>query len=397
MQASAVPIAFGDAVHAPQWLPYLAGVDLVINTIGIFRQGARHDFETIHVRAPLALFRAARQAGVRGVVQFSALGADAHAQTAYHRTKRRADDGLRALGLPAAIVQPSLVYGPGGASARLFDGLAALPCVALPGAGRQMIQPVHVDDVVDGVLALVRTLTQSPAPRAVTVAFCGPRAISLKDYLLVLRTGLGYAGGQFVLPVPQPVAMTAARVSGQFPGSLLDVDSLAMLARGNTADAAPFSALLGRPPRAIERFIEPDQAAASRASAVLWTALPLLRLAMAFVWLWTAAVSLGLFPVEDSLELLRRTGLPEAATVPALYGAALLDLCFGVLTLAWRGPGRRWLWLGQMALILGYTAILTVRLPEFWLHPFGPLSKNLPMLAALALLYLCEPTGRKER
>jgi hypothetical protein len=27
-----------------------------------------------------------------------------------------------------------------------------------------------------------------------------------------------------------------------------------------------------------------------------------------------------------------------------------------------------------------------VRLPEFWLHPYGPVLKNLPMLAALWLL-----------
>jgi len=42
--------------------------------------------------------------------------------------------------------------------------------------------------------------------------------------------------------------------------------------------------------------------------------------------------------------------------------------------------------LAQIALIVGYTAIITARLPEFWLHPYGPVLKNLPMLAALWLL-----------
>jgi hypothetical protein len=40
--------------------------------------------------------------------------------------------------------------------------------------------------------------------------------------------------------------------------------------------------------------------------------------------------------------------------------------------------------------MLGYTALITVFLPEFWLHPYGPLLKNLPMLAALALLLVLE-------
>jgi len=51
---------------------------------------------------------------------------------------------------------------------------------------------------------------------------------------------------------------------------------------------------------------------------------------------------------------------------------------------------RRALWLVQMAVIAGYTLIITVFLPEFWLHPYGPLLKNVPLLATLALLYVLE-------
>jgi hypothetical protein len=61
-------------------------------------------------------------------------------------------------------------------------------------------------------------------------------------------------------------------------------------------------------------------------------------------------------------------------------------LGFGTLVVR-RG---RLLWIAQVVLILGYTLIITVRLPEFWLHPYRPLLKNLPMLAVLALLYTLE-------
>ena len=82
--------------------------------------------------------------------------------------------------------------------------------------------------------------------------------------------------------------------------------------------------------------------------------------------------------------LLERAGVPAALRPLALYGAAALDLALGIASLLLRR--RRWLWLAQIALILGYTAIITIRLPEFWLHPYGPVLKNLPMLAALWLL-----------
>jgi hypothetical protein len=34
--------------------------------------------------------------------------------------------------------------------------------------------------------------------------------------------------------------------------------------------------------------------------------------------------------------------------------------------------------------------VIALRLPEFLLHPYGPLTKNLPMLAAIWLLYQLE-------
>src|SRR6059058_4772759 len=103
-----------------------------------------------------------------------------------------------------------------------------------------------------------------------------------------------------------------------------------------------------------------------------------MRLTLAAVWITAGVVSLGLYPVADSLALLARTGLTGKLAYVALYVAALLDLALGIATLALRR--RRLLWLGQMALIAGYTAIISVWLPEQWLHPYGPVVKNLPIL-----------------
>jgi hypothetical protein len=43
-----------------------------------------------------------------------------------------------------------------------------------------------------------------------------------------------------------------------------------------------------------------------------------------------------------------------------------------------------------LALIGFYTVVIAFKLPEFLLHPYGPLTKNLPMLAAIWLLYELE-------
>jgi hypothetical protein len=72
----------------------------------------------------------------------------------------------------------------------------------------------------------------------------------------------------------------------------------------------------------------------------------------------------------------------------ALYGASLLDLALGVATLALRQARR--LWQFQITVILIYSAVITWYLPEFWVHPFGPIAKNIPILALLVLLWVTE-------
>jgi hypothetical protein len=104
----------------------------------------------------------------------------------------------------------------------------------------------------------------------------------------------------------------------------------------------------------------------------------------------TAVLSLGAYPVAGSLALLARVGLHGPAAYAALYAGALLDLVLGIATLVLRGRVLRLGYLAQVALILSYTAIITVALPEFWLHPFGPILKNLPMLALIGALYATE-------
>lgn len=369
--------------HTPEaWLGHLEGVDAVINAVGIFRETAAQSFEALHERAPIALFRAAARAGVARAIQISALGADDEATTRYHLSKKHADEVLLALPIAATVVQPSLVYGPGGASAKMLQKWAALPLIPLPGDGRQRIQPVFIDDLTDAV----RNLLAAP-PRPGRLAAVGPGALSLRDYLAVLRRGMGLGAPRF-LAIPKPLAKAAVALAARLPGSLADPDSLAMLERGNTADAAPFTRVLGRAPRAPRAFIRREQAQAERTAALLAYLLPLLRGSVALMWLVTGFVSLWVYPVADSLELLRRVGVPAGWGLSMLYGAAGLDFALGLGTLVLRR--RRLLWRAQIALIVFYTVIISLHLPEFWAHPYGPILKNLPLLAAIWLLHALE-------
>lgn len=378
-QHCALAVDFATDHRVADWADRLVGIDVVVNAVGIFRGHGDQTFEALHERAPRALFEACAAARIRHVVQISALGADAGAASAYHRSKRAADEALARLPVRSTVVRPSLVFAPDGASARWFSTLASLPLIPLPGRGGQCVQPLHLQDLAAAIVAIV----ESPQPPAELDAV-GPEPMTLRDYLAALRHAMGLGPARF-LPVPPAAMRAAAAVGERLPGSLLDRASLQMLERGNCADAAGIAAVLGRPPRAASAFPTMPEARALRLQAQLGWLLPLLRYSLATVWSVTGLVSLGLYPVADSLALLARTGLTGSPALAALYGAAILDLAIGVGLLFARR--RRWLYKLQAGLILGYTAIISVWLPEFWLHPYGPVLKNLPLLAALWLLH----------
>lgn len=367
---------------AEDWTPRLAGVDLAINAVGIFRESLGQTFHAIHVAAPRALFEACAKSGVR-VVQISALGADDGVTSAYHASKRAADEFLLGICPTAAVLQPSLVYGPGGGSATLFNLLASMPLLPLPGKGTQRLQPIHVEDFATAVARVI----DAAQCQGVRVPLVGPKPVTLRGYLAALREGLGLGKPTFI-PIPWRAMQLLARIAQLLPRSLLTLESLSMLERGNTADAMQTRRLLGREPRAVTAFISPAESGQARLDATLSWLLPVLRIAIATVWIVSGIVSLGVYPVEESYQLLARVGITGSIAPFVLYGAALLDLVFGLASLLL--PRRRLLWLAQTAVILGYTCVITFALPEYWLHPFGPIVKNLPMLAALWTLYELE-------
>jgi uncharacterized protein YbjT (DUF2867 family) len=374
----AIDYVADDAVQV--WYPRLAGVDVVINAVGIFAEHGRQTFAAIHTAAPQALFEACVQAGVRQVIQVSALGAET-GTTEYFRSKRRADEYLMRLPLRWTIAMPSLIYGEEGRSSRLLRRLASLPVIPLPGKGHQLVQPIHLEDFCDALVAVAKD-RPPPCP---SLRLVGPHPVTFKNYLLSLRRQLGLRRG-LCIGIPRPLLHIVAKFAAMFPRSLLREDSMTMLDQGSTADAADTASMLNHPPRDIADFIPAARARQLRVDARLGWLLPLMSYALALLWLASGVVSLWFYPRSVSLGWLAQAGVPAALQTAVLYGAAAMDLLLGVCCMFWWR--NHLVWLLQIIAVLGYTAMLTLHLPEFWLHPFGPLTKNVPLLAALVVMYL---------
>lgn len=109
----------------------------------------------------------------------------------------------------------------------------------------------------------------------------------------------------------------------------------------------------------------------------------LLRIGVVFVWLATAAVSLWEFNGQ-SMALLAKAGITDHRFATALVAAgAGADLLIGIAMALW--PSRR-LYLAALWLMLAMTLVAGVLDPSLWLHPLGPLTKNVPIAAAFWVL-----------
>ncbi|MBI3728349.1 MAG: SDR family oxidoreductase [Burkholderiales bacterium] len=365
----------------------LGQIDVIVNTVGILNETTELSFDAIHRDAPAALFYAAARCGVKSIVQISALGGANEAEhpeamTGYMQSKRAADKALIELapgGLSYLILRPSLVVGLDGSSSQLFRSMASLPLLGLPGRGEQQLQPIHVDDLC----AAIAIWLADENRHSLVLNAVGPQAMSYRRMLEIYRLAMGMPA-QCLFSIPMPVMRMAASAARLLPQNVLTPDSLRMLEQDNVADATGLAAHLGRLAKSHKDWFTGIPANMLASSAIAGWSLPLFRYVLALVWFVTAAVSFGLYPVSGSLALLQPLGLSGAPAMFMLMAASTLDLCLGLATLLWP---RRILWLMQIALIVGYSCVIAIYSPEYYLHPFGPVLKNLPILALLAYLF----------
>jgi uncharacterized protein YbjT (DUF2867 family) len=299
-----------------QWAARLSALDLdaVVNCVGILMADGSASFERIHSAGPIELFRGAVAAGVARIVQVSALGvgaaADGRREPDYLRSKRLADEALLTLAVDAVVVRPSLVYGPGSASARLFATLASLPIVSLPGRGEQRVQPLHVFELAEAIALLVE---RSGSARGV-YELGGAASVSYREMLAAYRSAQGL-GEAIWLPMPMPLMRIGALLAEQLPQRAFCRDTLALLERGNVTARNASHVLLGRAPAALADglAITPPEPALDLRVALAPPVDAALRASLAFLWLYTAIVSAVLPRQSGVLELLARCGVPGDA------------------------------------------------------------------------------------
>jgi len=150
--------------------------------------------------------RAVEAAGVERAVFFSSTALFTHLPAASRSVRIEAEERVRSLSCAWTILRPTMIYGDAGDRnlSRLVRLVARSRVVPLPGGGRALIQPVHVDDL--GRAAADALASSTAERRAYNLP--GAEATSLLELVRHVASLLGRRVAVVPLPL-RPVAALA--------------------------------------------------------------------------------------------------------------------------------------------------------------------------------------------
>jgi nucleoside-diphosphate-sugar epimerase len=207
-----LPYSFDDPVTLTR---SLQGVRTLYNTYWV-----RFDHGSTTFASAIAnsrtLFHAARRAGVERIVHVSVSNPSIASPLPYFHGKALVERALAEVGTPYAIVRPTWIFG--GRRDVLANNIAWIlrhaPVFALPGDGRYLVQPVHIDDVAHLCVELGHIDSGD-----VIVDAAGPETIAFGDLVHAVRHAVGSRAP--VLHVPPLVMAAAAQALGLLVGDVV--------------------------------------------------------------------------------------------------------------------------------------------------------------------------------
>jgi uncharacterized protein YbjT (DUF2867 family) len=238
-------------LHDPAALSgLLEGADALVQLVAILH-GSEDAFDRVHVQLQRKLAAACVTAGVKRVVQISALGVGPQAPSSYLRSKAAGEavwlQAAQQHGLDVTLLRPSVIFGAEDRFTNLFASLQKVfPVLPLAGTTARF-QPVWVGDVAQ---AVVNALATSPCPGPV-IECAGPEELTLKQ--IVQRVGEMSGHRRPVLALPEAIGMLQAAAMGLMPGEpLMSRDNVLSMRVPNVASGTlPGLAALGITPASL--------------------------------------------------------------------------------------------------------------------------------------------------
>jgi uncharacterized protein YbjT (DUF2867 family) len=247
-------------LSGPDWKAPLAGVDSVVNAVGILRERGAETYERVHHLAPAALATACAREGIR-LVHVSALGLHPGARSGFLTSKLAGERAVAASGSDYSIVRPSLLDGEGGYGALWLRRAARWPVYPLPADARGLIDALDVGELGEAI-ALLCEKRDAVDWREVELGGGVPR--SLGEYLAALRPAALSPAPR--IAIPAWLARLASHVFDLLHFTPLSFGHIELMRRDNVPRQNRLPELLGRAPAQVGPVSSPVSSSSRRRS-----------------------------------------------------------------------------------------------------------------------------------
>ena len=200
-RVEAAPLDFSDpdGLHRS-----MQGADVLYNTYWVRFERGRTTFDRA-VENSSVLFEAAAKAGINRIVHISVSNASSGSSLPYFRGKGRVEESLKGLGVPYAIIRPTLTFGRGDLLLNnMAWALRRFPFFPICGNGNYPVQPIYAGDLADQAVAAASQAGNSVSDAA------GPETLSFEALLRLIASSMGVRSR--LVHTPPSLGLTLTRL-----------------------------------------------------------------------------------------------------------------------------------------------------------------------------------------
>ena len=206
--------AFPFNFEAPERLAAsLEGVSVLYNTYWV-RFNSKRFTHAEAVANTLALFEAARKAGVSRIVHVSITNPSPTSELEYFSGKARLETALDEPGISYAILRPTVLFGK---EDILINNIAWIlrrfPIFGVFGDGQYRIQPIYVDDLAE------LAVTKGASSKNETINAVGPETFTFRELVQVIGSLIGKP--RCIVSIPPRIGVWISSLLGMITGDVL--------------------------------------------------------------------------------------------------------------------------------------------------------------------------------
>src|SRR5712691_2440781 len=246
----------GDTIQPASLEAAVRGVETIVHAAFITadrKQSAGNHYDETNVQGTANLIKAAKEAGVKRIIEMSGLGTRPAKPGSYMQGRYLAEKMLKESGLDWTIIQPSVLFGK---DAPFIKGLADLirtaPVVPLIGGGKVKFQPIYVEDVVTVVMKVLEDPARTTGK---TYTIGGPAYYSFTQVIDELLRAMHKSRIKAYAPTPL-VGVGAAVMEAVMPKPPLTRAAMTLFSFDNTTDLNSVERDFGFVPMSFTKYLE---------------------------------------------------------------------------------------------------------------------------------------------